>query len=66
MSSGVAEQIAVVRADLQVNQVAVAIGGGEKRADRIGPQLRKHAEDGEAARAGRTSARDAHRASQLL
>jgi hypothetical protein len=60
------EQVAVVRAYLQVDQVTIAVGCGEKHIDRIRPHLRKHSDDGEAARAWRTSAREAHRAPQPL
>ena len=58
------EQIAVVRAYLQVDQITIPVSCGEKHTDRIRPHLRKHSDDGEAARAWRTSAREAHRASQ--
>jgi hypothetical protein len=43
----------MVRAGLQVDELAVSIRGVEKRADRIRPKVREYSENGIPARSGR-------------
>ena len=45
-----ARQVAMVGADLHVDEIAVAIGGVEVDAERILPEIREHPEDWIAAR----------------
>jgi hypothetical protein len=40
---GIRQEEPVIRASLQVNDIAIPIRGVEKRADRIGAQVRKYA-----------------------
>jgi len=47
------EEESVIRPGLQVNDLAITIGGCEKRADRIRAEARKHAHDRVAPRSGR-------------
>jgi hypothetical protein len=50
---GIGREESMVRAGLQVDELAVSIRGVEKRADRIRPKVREYSENGIPARSGR-------------
>ena len=53
MSAGSNSKESMIGTGFQMNDLAVSIGGVEKRADRIGAKLRQDTEDWISARSGR-------------